>query len=650
MSRQEATEQYAKALRLGQKYYRRCVARGEYPYPPSLNDILTEQEMSQPSEVGLVEIPVGQIAGTKSAGRKNAFAGNFMPLLPPESEFAAKWINLCAAHLEDEGLHDPVECYEYLGRFYIQEGNKRLSVLKSYGAKTVPALVKRILPQSSDDPTLAGYREFLRWYPKIGLYQVSFSDPESYPKLQLGLGYDHDHVWTAQERAVFLARFYRFQAAAQRYLDREPLGLTAMDILVSWLELYAFDRLRDMPAEELDKTIRGLWPSLKVKALHAPILVSTQPQERAAKPLLAKLLPKRRQQLNIAFFYADDPQKSLWVRGHDLGRAYLEQALGDQVRVSTHICDPAVAEEAMERAVAQGAEMIVATSPPFIRACRALIARHSQLYVLNCALSMPYPGVRTYYSRIYEGRFILGAVAAAVRRGGPLGYIANYPILGTPASINAFALGARMVDPDVRILLRWSCTSLQPEKELLEQGVQVISSRETVTQDTGAWSSDLGAYLHRNGAPRQTLGLPCWDWGKFYEQMARSVLEGTWSADGEREQAVNYWWGMDSGVIDVKLPDTLPDGVRQMADALRQGVISGALHPFHCRFADQSGRLRNTGEEWFTPEEIMNMDYLCYNVDGEIPAFEDLLPMSRNTVRLLGIYRDRIPPAGKETP
>ena len=61
---------------------------------------------------------------------------------------------LCAAHLGDEGIRDPIRCYEYMGRFYVQEGNKRVSVLKSYGAPTIPGYVIRVVPAWSDDPAI----------------------------------------------------------------------------------------------------------------------------------------------------------------------------------------------------------------------------------------------------------------------------------------------------------------------------------------------------------------------------------------------------------------------------------------------------------------------------------------------------------------
>ena len=105
---------------------------------------------------------------------------------------------------------------------------------------------------------------------------------------------------------------------------------------------------------------------------------------------------------------------------------------------------------------------------------------------------------------------------------------------------------------------------------------------------------------------------------------------------------------MKSGVIDVQLSDTLPDGVRSLAEILKQGIIDGTVEPFYTRIVDQDGRERNDGNRPLTPEEIMNMDWLCDNVDGSIPGFDQIIPRARNTVRLLGIYRDSIPPEKEE--
>ena len=42
------------------------------------------------------------------------------------------------------------------------------------------------------------------------------------------------------------------------------------------------------------------------------------------------------------------------------------------------------------------------------------------------------------------------------------------------------------------------------------------------------------------------------------------------------------------------------------------------------------------------------MDWLCDNVDGCIPQFDEILPFAQPMVRELGVYKDQIP-VEKET-
>ena len=118
---QVAIEEYELALRAGQKEARELAAAGKNPNPAVLDEILPEGTPDMIQDVGLLEIPTRRILGVKSAGRITAFTASFQPLLDKNSEFAFKWITLCEAHLGDTGIRDPIECYEYLGNFYVQE-------------------------------------------------------------------------------------------------------------------------------------------------------------------------------------------------------------------------------------------------------------------------------------------------------------------------------------------------------------------------------------------------------------------------------------------------------------------------------------------------------------------------------------------------
>jgi len=261
---------------------------------------------------------------------------------------------------------------------------------------------------------------------------------------------------------------------------------------------------------------------------------------------------------------------------------------------------------------------------------------------------MPYFGVRTYYSRMYEAKFITGAIAGAMADSNLIGYVANYPIIGTIAGINAFALGARMTNPKAKIALRWSCLPGNPVQSLLEEGVNVVSNRDSATEDP-YWAWEWGTYKVENNGCLLPLSSPVWNWGKFYEGVVQTIFDGGWNTQGSKEaQAVNYWWGMSSGVIDVTLNPDLPEGIRHLSQILRQGLVSGSIDPFHAVLVDQNGSIRNDGERSFTAEEVMNMDWLLENVAGEIPSFDQILPVSQKLVRLLGLKRNEIKPTPEE--
>ena len=233
-------------------------------------------------------------------------------------------------------------------------------------------------------------------------------------------------------------------------------------------------------------------------------------------------------------------------------------------------------------------------------------------------------------------------------RGDRIGYVANYPIMGVTAAINAFALGARLTNPLARVELKWSCLPGNPILEFKNEGITVISNRDEDGAETGpGW--DLGTYAVSPEGGLLSLASPRWNWGSYYEKTVRSLLNGGVEALRDANRAINDWWGISTGVVSVDIDEELPDGMKRLAAILKNGISKGEIDPFLCPIRDQQGRVISGGERVFTPEELMRMDWLCDNVDGRIPDFDELLPQSRSLVRLLGIYRERIPPQAEET-
>ena len=457
INRQEALHQFKLALKAGQKCYRDCVHRGRDPYPQVLEELLQGGVVAGRVDLGELEIPIAQIVGMNTAGRQTAFAANFMPLLDLGTEFASKWISLCEAHLGDTGIVDPIRCFEYMGQFYVQEGNKRVSVLRSFGAPTIRAYVTRVLPLYSDDPAVRVYYEFLHFYERCGLYQVHFNRLGDYPKLQAALGFDAEHVWSQLERRAFLTAFYTFKTAYDKLTQSAP-PVTTAEALLTWLHAYTLGDLRVLTQAELERSIRAIWPELEAVAQGGKIAVQT---EAAPEPqsLLGRLTGFRGC-LRAAFVYECAPEASPWIAAHEAGRRQLVQALGEAVDARVYlVTDYPSPEDALEQAAADGAQVVFTTTVPLIFACRKLAPKYPGVRFLNCSVDMPYPGVRTYYSRIYEAKFLLGALAGTLAEDARIGYVADAPVFGTPAAINAFcprraADAAGRADPAALVVLR----------------------------------------------------------------------------------------------------------------------------------------------------------------------------------------------------
>ena len=134
------------------------------------------------------------------------------------------------------------------------------------------------------------------------------------------------------------------------------------------------------------------------------------------------------------------------------------------------------------------------------------------------------------------------------------------------------------------------------------------------------------------------IAAPIWQWGKYYALIVKTVLDRTYGArDLRPDQAVNYWFGMSSGVVDVILSKKLSYNSYKMIDVLRREIISGNLKPFEGELHRQDGRVMAEGGKGLTSREIITMDWLNDNVIGTIPPVQEISDSARMTMEVSGV-------------
>ena len=425
------------------------------------------------------------------------------------------------------------------------------------------------------------------------------------------------------------------------------LNITPGDAFVIYLKIYGYEPGVYVPMNEMRDRLNRLRGELKARAQDESIslLLNTDGQKPG---FIRQIISPQPQQLHAAFVHQKSPETSGWTYWHELGKNRVESVFGGTVQTtSVYDVEPENFEEAISNQIEKGANIVFTTSPVLLDGAIKAAIKHPEAKVLNCSLLPEYRTVRSYYLRLYEAKFIIGAIAGAVSDNDRIGYIADYPVYGTPASINAFALGARLTNPRAKVFLEWSTVKdSDPLAALAKNGVRVISNRDISAPSHQ--SMEFGLYLQDGDAPRN-LAMPVWNWGRLYEDLLRRVQSGVWRTDGIQNdsQALNYWWGMDVGAIDVFYSHKLDAGTRRLTDLLRHQVRDGMLKPFSETSLSQDGTMRCTSGKSLTPAEIIAMDYLADNVIGEIPSIEEMKPETLPFVQLQGLKCIKAPDASE---
>ena len=640
-------EEYFEAKRMGDREKRMAIFTGENPYLPALEDTISASDIAAEIDLGLHEIPLSLIVGTRTKGRQNAFSANFMPLLADGSEFSAKWQSLFNSQIK-EGLRDPIKCYEYLNRFYVEEGNKRVSVMKYLGAYSIHANVIRILPKRTDEQRIRVYYEFLEFYNVTGLFDIVFSQEGRYQQLAVCLGQNLSDPWPEALLADFRTAFNNFSKV---YSDKggDRLLATTYDAFLVYLKVYSLGSLLQDSPSEIHRRIGRLWREIEAEGSSATVAIADSPEAiekasgitQAAGAGFRRLFGAAHAQgsaMRVAFLYEKTAQTSSWVYGHELGRLDVSHRLGERIdTVFFDNCDTTErTEKAIEAAIADECEVIFTTSPSMMPAARKAAVENPKVRFLNCSINLSVSTVRTYYSRMYEAKFLMGILAASLTENHRVGYVADYPLYGTVANINAFAAGAAMADPLCRVELIWTGLADETKKSFSPE-VRIISGSDFIRPEDD--SRKYGLFRLEDDGKVTILASPVPEWGRYYELILASVLDESYDkvTATKKGSPLNYWYGMAEGVISIILSGDLSYNTKKLVNAFRSSILTGSFLPFDGELRSQTGVIKTDNDPRLSYGEIITMNWLYENVDGRIPEISEINEDHQPSLAIAGI-------------
>ncbi|RWL49111.1 MAG: BMP family ABC transporter substrate-binding protein [Mesorhizobium sp.] len=309
---------------------------------------------------------------------------------------------------------------------------------------------------------------------------------------------------------------------------------------------------------------------------------------------------------------------------HDQGRLQVEKALGDKVETAylENVSEGPDADRAFERLAREKCKIIFGTSFGFMDAEVKVAKKFPKVMFEHATGYKTGKNLGIYNARFYEGRYVLGQIAAKESKKGLAGYIVSFPIPEVVMGINSFMLGAQSVNPDFKVKIVWVNSWFDPGKEadaakaLFDQGADIIVQH---TDSTAALQVAEERKLHGFGqssdmikfAPNAQLTALTDEWGPYYISRVQAALDGTWKPD-------NVWLGIKDGAVKLAPFTNMPDDVKAMAEATTK-KIAGGWNPFTGPVSKQDGSPWLKDGEVADDGTLLGMNFYVKGVDDKLP-------------------------------
>ena len=330
--------------------------------------------------------------------------------------------------------------------------------------------------------------------------------------------------------------------------------------------------------------------------------------------------------VKAGFVYVSPIGDAGWTYQHDLGRLQMEKALAGKVssRVVENVQEGPDAERVIREFASSGAKVVFATSFGYMNATEKVAKQFPNVTFLHATGYKSGKNFSNYNARFYEGRYLNGVIAGKMSKSNVLGYVGAFPIPEVLQGINAFALGARSVNPKAEVRVIWANSWYDPGKEreaamtLIAQGADIVTHHTDSTatvqaaEEKGVYAIGYHSDMSKYGK-KAHLTATTHQWGDFYTKTMNDVLAGTWKPN-------NVWGGFKDGMIKLApLNPAIPKDVQAMVTDLEGKLKAGAFHPFTGPIVDQNGKEVLAKGKTLTDDEMSKMGYYVQGVASKLP-------------------------------
>ncbi|WP_320040480.1 BMP family ABC transporter substrate-binding protein [uncultured Desulfobacter sp.] len=364
-------------------------------------------------------------------------------------------------------------------------------------------------------------------------------------------------------------------------------------------------------------------------------------------------VPTAEKKLKAGFIYVGPVGDYGWSHAHDLGKRHVESLYPWLESVIVESVAESDSLRIMDRLVQQQkCDVIFTTSFGYMDDTVKAAEKYPDTKFMHCAGFKRSNNLGTYFGDLYQMYYLNGIMAGALTTSNKLGYVAAYPIPELIRHINAYALGAKAVNPAATVSVKWIYAWYGPDKAkeaaeaLIAEGCDALAFTEDTPAviEVGQAHCEKGKqiYTFSHYSPMQAYGKDSvisgqrMDWGGMYAKILKDIRADTW------DPSQDIWWlakegaavlgGSPDDMVNPKFVEPLKQAmikteeygeisvyelVMKRYDQMKQGV--DVFDPFMGPISDNTGDIKIRPGERASKDDLLSMMYYVDNVKGEIP-------------------------------
>lgn len=324
----------------------------------------------------------------------------------------------------------------------------------------------------------------------------------------------------------------------------------------------------------------------------------------------------------IGFIILGDINEAGWNASHYNGIKSACDEFGLELLVRDHVKENSgQCPRAVEELISQGANIIFLVSFNYASEVRPIIDKYPNVAFINTTTLEQAKNMTACFARMYQGRYMAGALAGMRTKSNVIGYVAARSNSEVCRGINSFALGVQRVNPNAKVLVMWTGdwqdeeTEAQHAERLIKAGADVLTyhqDEDATAQVAEKFGVDFIGYnaLLEGYSEHYLTSIIC-RWDLYYKDILQKYLKG------ELLALRNNWIGVQEGVIILSDYSALvTPQMRSVINSIYDELAGNNNLIFSGEIYDNRGELRCGKNQVISERELLrNINWLVKGVE-----------------------------------